>query len=132
MEPQTTSGQKTAVTNAGFAKRWREVHRAGQEIAAMAALSKEPLTGELERFPEEIEAIGGARWTLAQETLSDIDAMLRPGLCALRAIAARGQDTTAPALALWREFHASRSALMALTVSQPVAEVPVTAERITA
>ena len=53
--------------------------------------------------------------------------MLQPGLFALRAIAARGQDTTAPALALWREFHALRSALLALAPPAEPEQEPVAA-----
>ena len=76
-------------------------------------------------FPYAIEDAGGARLMMAREAIGDIDAMLQPGLAALRAIAKRGQDTTAPAVALWREFHASRSALLALvsnTQTEDVAE----------
>lgn len=93
----------------------------------MAALSEEELSGDLARFPQDIAAIGGARLALAQDALNDIDAMLQPGLCALRAIAARGQDATAPALALWREFHAARSALLALAASPAQAQSPIPA-----
>ena len=78
-------------------------------------------------FPNAIETVGDARLLLARETIGDIDAMLQPGLAALRAIAARGQDTTAPAIALWREFHASRNALLALVGSTQTAEVAVPA-----
>lgn len=80
----------------------------------MAALAPEPFTGELADFPARIEATGGARLTLARDALGDIDAILQPGLMALRNIQARGQDTTAPALALWREFHALRASLLGL------------------
>lgn len=93
----------------------------------MAALSQEEISDEIARFPDQIRSIGGARWTLACETLGDIDAMLRPGLSALQAISSRGGDTTAPALVLWREFHAARSALMALAATTQAAEEPVAA-----
>ncbi len=112
---------------AGFAARWKLMHEAGQEIGQFAALAREPLEGELAVFPEAIEAAGEARKVLASETISDIDAMVQPGLAALRAIHARGQDTTAPALALWREYHAARSALLALAASAPIAQEPVAA-----
>lgn len=97
-----------------FAARWRALHDAGQEIGALAALAPEPFDDRLAAFPGQIEAGGGAQLTLAREYLGDLDAMLQPGLVALRTLHARGQDTTAPALALWREFHASRGALLAL------------------
>lgn len=53
--------------------------------------------------------------------------MLQPGLAALRAMAARRQDTTAPAIALWREFHAYRNTLLALVGNTNTAEVAVPA-----
>ena len=53
--------------------------------------------------------------------------MLQPGLAALRAIAARRQDTTAPAIALWRECHAYRNTLLALVGNTNTAEVAVPA-----
>ena len=57
---------------------------------------------------------------LAAQGLADIEAMLVPGLTALATLTARGQDTAAPALALWREFHAARSSVLA---ALPPAEV---------
>ena len=46
--------------------------------------------------------------------MDDVDAVLQPGLTALRLIASRGSDTTAPALALWREFYFARTGLLAM------------------
>ena len=110
-----------------FATRWAKLNEAGQEIGSMAALGREEMTDELAGFPEAIEAIGSTRWAIAQDTLADIDAILQPGLTALHAIRARGQDTTAPALALWREFHASRSSLLALARTAGSTQEPVPA-----
>lgn len=110
-----------------FAARWAKLNEAGQEIGSMAALGREEMTDELAGFPKAIEAIGSTRWAIAQDTLADIDAILQPGLTALHAIKARGQDTTAPALALWREFHASRSSLLALAGTTRNTQEPVPA-----
>ena len=71
------------------------------------------------------QATGGARLALARDALGDIDAILQPGLTALRNIQARGQDTTAPALALWREFHALRSSLLVLARIDQEEQTPV-------
>ena len=109
--------ETTATARAeALAARWQALHAAGQEIGAMAALAPEPFDSELESFPARIEARGGARLVLASDGIADLDAILRPGLVALRTIHARGQDTTAPALALWREFHALRTALLSLAI----------------
>ncbi|WP_354144922.1 hypothetical protein [Altererythrobacter litoralis] len=56
------------------------------------------------------------RLVLASDGIADLDAILRPGLVSLRTIRARGQDATAPALALWREFHALRTGLLSLAI----------------
>jgi hypothetical protein len=113
------STEADSVTQPGeLAERWRALHAAGQEIGAMAALAAEPFSDKLAEFPARIEARGGARLQLARDGVADLDAILTPGLVALRTLHARGQDTTAPALALWREFHALRSALLALA-SEP-------------
>lgn len=83
----------------------------------MAALAREPYAGALAEFPLAIRTRGAARLALATNTLDDLLAITAPGLAALECIAARGQDTTAPALALWREFHAARAAVLALAFS---------------
>lgn len=122
-----TTTNPEALDSPGITARWTAINEAGQEIGRFAALAPEKLDGSLMDFPKAIEAVGGARLLLARETIGDIDAMLQPGIVALRAIAARGQDTTAPAIALWREFHASRSALLALAGNPQTAEAAVPA-----
>ena len=97
-----------------LAERWRSLHENAQLIASMAALAREDFAGELATFPDRIAVAGDERLARAQLTLQDVDAILQPGLTALLALQARGQDTTAPALALWREIHASRATLLDL------------------
>ena len=126
MGPNITTNPE-AVGEAGIAAHWTAINKAGQEIGRFAALAPEQLDGHLADFPNAIEVAGGTRLLLARETIGDIDAMLQPGLAALRAIAERGQDTTAPAIALWREFHASRSALLALVGNTQAVEPAVPA-----
>ena len=122
-----TTTNPEALGSPGIEARWTAINEAGQEIGRFATLAPEKLDGSLMEFPNAIETAGGTRLLLARETIGDIDAMLQPGLAALRAIAARGQDTTAPAIALWREFHASRNALLALVGNTQTAEVAVPA-----
>jgi len=43
---------------------------------------------------------------------------MKPGVQALLAVSARGQDPTAAALTLWREYHHARAALLALVPEQ--------------
>lgn len=100
-----------------LADRWLSLHEKAQLIASMAALKSENYEGAIANFPEQIAEADDERLAYAELSLADIDAILQPGLAALAAIEARGADTTAPALALWREFHASRMAMLDL-VSQ--------------
>ena len=104
-----------------LSKRWLELHALGQQIAAKAQLAKEPLDGRVSEFPKQIA--GAAPWNreLADQALEDIEAILQPGLTALNAIEARGHDTTAPALALWREYHNAREGLLALAPKEQAA-----------
>ena len=97
-----------------LAMRWQALHETAQEIAGMAALAREPFTNELAGFPARVADCGGNRAYFVERGLNDIDAMLQPGLTALRLIASRGSDTTAPALALWREFYFARAGLLAM------------------
>ncbi len=99
---------------ATLAVRWASLHDQATEIGRYAALAVEPITDELAGFPARIADAGPAIEGLTERGLDDILAMIEPGLSALRALSARGQEPTAPALALWREFHAARQALLAL------------------
>ena len=121
------TGTSTANHGDSLAARWAALHEAGREIGRLAALAPEPFSDALSSFPERIESQGGARLALARDGVADLDAILRPGLIALRTIEARGQDVTAPALALWREFHALRAALLALVIEAESAQATVAA-----
>lgn len=52
--------------------------------------------------------------TLLAQGMEDVAAMLGSGMAALATLSGRGQNTAAPALVLWREFHAARGALLAV------------------
>lgn len=95
-------------------ERWRSLHQTANEIADKAALSDETMSEEVASFPDRVEAAGGDRAFYVRRGLEDMDAVLQPGLTALRLIEARGLDTTAPALALWQEFYNARAALLSL------------------
>jgi hypothetical protein len=99
---------------ANLDQHWDELHRRGVKIAKIAALSREAFTGRIAEFPLAIRKQSPARQDIAINAVADLLAITEPGITALSAIEARGQDATAPALALWREYHAAREALMAL------------------
>lgn len=117
-----TAQSQAAVKRCSIAERWKDLHQSAEHLARLAALSPEPFRGEIAAFPGMIGEAHEWQRELAWQGLEDIDAMMRPGLAALHTITARGASPTAPALSLWREFHAARSALMALA---PVEEANV-------
>lgn len=95
-------------------EQWAALHDAAAAVAVLAGLApgQEQPTGH--DFPDRIEAVGGWRLELAADLVDDLSAMMRPGVAALLAVGARGQDATAAAVTLWREFHHARSAVLAL------------------
>jgi hypothetical protein len=100
-----------------FAGKWRQVHRRAAELAALAQLSPEKFEGALAAFPDRIGEAPARQRELAWQGLEDIEAMMEPGLAALETLRRRGTTTTAPALALWREFYGARRSIMALAAA---------------
>ncbi|MEE4316896.1 hypothetical protein [Erythrobacter dokdonensis] len=89
---------------------WDALHGQVARLGAMARIAPEtdpPAFGTL------VEIAHPWQRSLAAQGLDDIAAMLASGLVALATLTARGQDTSAPALALWREFHAARASILA-------------------
>lgn len=93
---------------------WAALQDAGAAVGALAGLASEKPSPQLRNFPALIKDAGGWRHELAERGVADLAAIMQPGLKALLAVHARGQDPTAAALTLWREFHAGRAALLAL------------------
>jgi len=97
-------------SDAALAAQWELVHARAAALCSLAQIAPEAA-------PEPLAPLlGSARdWqrNLAAQGLGDIEAMLSAGLSALAALSARGQETHAPALALWREFHSARASVLA-------------------
>ena len=93
---------------------WDALQDAAAAVAALAGLAAESPDPQVRDFPRRIREIGGWRLELATDGVSDLAAMMTPGVKALLAVSARGQDPTPAALTLWREYHAARTALMGL------------------
>lgn len=87
------------------------LHGQAARLALLARLAPEPIEigGELGAV-----IVRAAPWqrALVARTAADCAAMLDSGLAALGTLTRRGQDTAAPALVLWREFHAARAAMV--------------------
>jgi hypothetical protein len=101
---------------------WDALHDAAAAVAAMAGLAAEKPDAQVRDFPAMIEDAGGWRFELARNGIADLSAMMRPGVTALLAVSARGQDPTAAALSLWREYHHARAALLGLVPEQEAVE----------
>jgi hypothetical protein len=89
------------------------LHGQAAGLALLARLAPEPV-----EIGGELGAVlaRAAPWqrALVAQTVADCAAMLDSGLAALGTLARRGQDPAAPALALWREFHAARAAMVSV------------------
>lgn len=99
----------------GLAAGWALLHEAGEAVAGLAQLGREPTALPPREFALRAAAAGPARLALAEQAIDDCAAALHCGLVALIAAGERGRDTTAAALTLWREFDRARSGLLALT-----------------
>ena len=115
--PATAPAEPQAVRAAPSAMsvQWAALQDAGAAVGALAGLASEKPSPQLRNFPALIKDAGGWRHELAERGVADLAAIMQSGLKALLAVHARGQDPTAAALTLWREFHAGRAALLALT-----------------
>ncbi len=98
-----------------FAAQWKRLHDQAAELSQMAGMAQEAALEMITNFPDDLALAGPDQRALVWQGIEDIDAMMQPGLTALRIVASRGQNASAPAMALWREFHRSRTALLTLT-----------------
>ncbi|MEM6266636.1 MAG: hypothetical protein AAF707_03865 [Pseudomonadota bacterium] len=114
------------VPRGSLADRWQELHEQADQLAKLARLSQEPFTTELAALPAQMSEASEWQRELAWQALEDIEAMMRPGLAALRTLTSRAQNAQAPALALWREFHNARGAVLSLVNPAAVAAQPLT------
>jgi hypothetical protein len=92
------------------------LHGQAAALAMLARLAPEPveIDGELGAVIARAQPWQRA---LVAQTVSDCAAMLDSGLSALGTLTRRGQDTSAPALVLWREFHAARASMASVLAS---------------
>ena len=108
------TAQAAGSRSTSLAEKWQGLHAQAEELAGLAAISAEAFGAALQAFPDRIARANEWQRELAWQGIEDIDALMQPGLVALQTITARGQDASAPALALWREFYAARNAVLAI------------------
>jgi hypothetical protein len=96
------------------------LHGQAAALALLARIAPEPVEigGELGAV-----IVRAQPWqrVLVARSVDDCAAMLESGLAALGTLTRRGQDTSAPALVLWREFHAARAAMVGVLEGVPAA-----------
>lgn len=95
-------------------RRWEELHAQAADLAQLAGIQSE-VGDHVGRVLEQgYDDMSDSRRELVWQAIQDIDAVMQPGLTALRTLTARDRDATAPALALWREFFSARNAVLGL------------------
>lgn len=109
--PPAATGQADAAAPEVLAEALVALHGQAAALAMLARLAPEPV-----EIGGELGAViaRAAPWqrTLVAQTVDDCAAMLDSGLSALGTLVRRGQDPATPALVLWREFHAARTAMV--------------------
>ena len=95
---------------AALVAQWDALHASAATLGKLAQIGPEAAPPALDGL---VETARPWQLTLAAQGLDDIAAMLAAGLAALGTLTGRGQETAAPALALWREFHAARAGVLA-------------------
>lgn len=99
---------------------WDRLQGQAAQLAMLARIAAEPVQPGAAIAPSLADAQPWQR-VIAEQTMADIAAMLDCGLTALATLSQRGQDASAPALVLWREFHAARSGLLSVLESPAAA-----------
>jgi len=94
--------------------KWAALTEVGTVVAALAGMEPEPVTAEIRNFPALIREAESWRRDMAENGITDLAAMMEPGIAALLAVSARGADPGPAALTLWHEFTRARSAILSL------------------
>lgn len=109
-EPRARETSDSAV----LAEQWEAVHQAAAAVGGLAQLGRERISPDIAELPQRAAERGGWHYEMVARGIEDLAAVMQPGLRALLSLTAQGQDTTAAALTLWREFHTARAAIIDL------------------
>ena len=99
---------------AALSVQWDAVHEAAAAVGILAQLGDEAVDDTIRSLPERAVALGGMRLEMVVRGIDDLAAVMQPGLRALLAVTASGEDPTSAAITLWREFHHAREAILRL------------------
>ncbi|MFA6218633.1 MAG: hypothetical protein WC692_02525 [Erythrobacter sp.] len=114
MLPPADTRSRATPDYATLANQWDAVHEAAAAVGHLAQLGREHIGEEIVSLPLRAAEKGGRHYEMVARGIDDLAAVMQPGLRALLSLTAQGQDTTAAALTLWREFHTARSAILSL------------------
>ncbi|MDY7096534.1 MAG: hypothetical protein SXU28_00195 [Pseudomonadota bacterium] len=114
MPDQARSMRIDAAAAGNLAERWRSLHDQSCRLAILAELSPEPFAGEIEAFLDRLALASDWRRNVIEQHISDMAAMMQPGMTAIDTLVSRDVSAHAPALALWREFYNARETVLAL------------------
>jgi len=95
-------------------ERWAALMEAGALVAALAGITAEPSLESDQSFSLRLSRAEAWRREHAERGVADLAAIMEPGIAALLAVRARGADPRPAARALWHEFAAVRTAILAL------------------
>ena len=113
MRPRKPAARPTVGANT-TSMRWAALSEAGKVVAALAGVAPEALDARQRNLPMLLRDCATWRRQLAENAIADLAPVMEPGLAALLAVSARGADPRPAARALWREFAASRQAIVDL------------------
>jgi hypothetical protein len=116
---ESDDARVAAEANAAIEAGWTALHAQAARLALLARISPEPAQAQ-DGFAALLRLARPWQRSLVSQGMEDIAAMLACGLAALATLSGRSQDTAAPALALWREFHAARAALLDVLKAETV------------
>lgn len=111
MLPPAEAGPREAPELGLLTEQWEAVHEAAAAVGNLAQLGREAPSEDMAQLPRRAAEKGGWHYEMAARGIDDLAAVMQPGLRALLSLTAQGQDTTAAALTLWREFHTARAAI---------------------
>jgi len=94
--------------------KWAALHDAAAVAARIAGIVPDSMSPQVHAFPALVRSSQDPRRVLAERGVSDLIAVLEPGLAGLLCAHSRGVPLQAAAGALWSEFTAARDALVCL------------------
>ena len=102
------------VASRNMADKWDALEQAGEAAAMLAGQAAPVDSGQKQRFLKAMRDMDDARRDIVANAISDIDAMMQPGLVALLATVRNGHEPSSAARILWCEFDMARNGVLSL------------------